>query len=88
MKKKNGKNFGEGLPATLEAEEAENSSEAHMESVISDSCGNYGDPINHSWHREADAGEKVLENVDMGGVNDFVMGDLIDVVSDDLLEFK
>ena len=56
--------------------------------MISDSFGNYGDRVNLPGQRGTDTDGKVLENVDLGGGHDVFMGDLIEVLADDLLEFR
>ena len=59
-----------------------------MGSATSGNLGNYGDQSNLPWQWETDTGEKALENADLGGWSDGVMGDWIDVVSDDLLQIR
>ena len=54
--------------------------------MISGIFGNYGDRSNLPGQREADTVEKELGKVDLWGGSDVVMGDLVDVVADDLLE--
>ena len=49
--------------------------------------GYYGGRRNLSGHRGTDADEKGLGNVDLGRCHDVVMGDLIEVVADDLRGF-
>ena len=92
MKKKRKEVVGVISPATQDEDgeggvsgEQECGFETQGESAISDNFGKYGDQGNLAEQRGTEADEKVLGGAEMGGGNDVLMGDVVEVVADDLL---
>ena len=74
---------GNQLPAILEEENGNASG-----SVISNDFGNGGDQSTLPEQHETNAEEKALWNVELGGGDDVIMGDIVDVVGAERLELR